>query len=76
MLVRYGQKAENYPGLTRFACALLWRRRLCQFCGEPVLGLDWRTPAVRPGFACYGKCALARPDPAPRPPLRRAGVLW
>ena len=38
LLVRYDKKAENYLGLTQLACALLWWRRLCKLCGEPVLG--------------------------------------
>ena len=38
ILVRYDKKAENYLGLTQLACALLWWRRLCKLCGEPVLG--------------------------------------
>ena len=38
LLVRYDKKAENYVGLTQLACALLWWRRLCKLCGEPVLG--------------------------------------
>ncbi len=28
ILVRYDTKAQNYPGLIRLACALLWFRRL------------------------------------------------
>jgi putative transposase len=38
LLVRYDKKAENYLGLTQLACALLWWRKLCKLCGEPVLG--------------------------------------
>lgn len=38
ILARYDKKAENYLGLTRLACALLWWRRLCKLCGEPVSG--------------------------------------
>jgi putative transposase len=38
LLVRYDKRAENYLGLTQLACALLWWRRLCKLCGEPVLG--------------------------------------
>jgi putative transposase len=38
LLVRYDKKDENYLGLTQFACALLWWRRLCKLCHEPVLG--------------------------------------
>lgn len=38
LLVRYDKKGENYLGLTQFACALLWWRRLCKLCDEPVSG--------------------------------------
>jgi len=38
VLVRYDKKAENYLGLTQLACALLWWRKLCHLCREPVLG--------------------------------------
>lgn len=38
LLVRYDKKAENYLGLTQLACALLWWRKLCKLCDEPVLG--------------------------------------
>lgn len=38
ILVRYDKKAENYLGLTQLACALLWWRRLCKLCDEPVTG--------------------------------------
>jgi len=38
LLVRYDKKGENYLGLTQFACALLWWRRLCKLCNEPVSG--------------------------------------
>jgi putative transposase len=38
LLVRYDKKDENYLGLTQLACALLWWRKLCKLCGEPVLG--------------------------------------
>jgi hypothetical protein len=38
LLVRYDKKAENYLGLTQLACALLWWRKLCKLCNEPVLG--------------------------------------
>jgi putative transposase len=38
LLVRYDKKDENYLGLTQLACALLWWRRLCKLCHEPVLG--------------------------------------
>ena len=37
-IIRYDKKAENYLGLTKLACALLWWRRLCKLCDEPVLG--------------------------------------
>jgi putative transposase len=38
LLVRYDKKDENYLGLTQLACALLWWRKLCKLCSEPVLG--------------------------------------
>jgi putative transposase len=38
ILVRYDKKAENYLGLTQLACALLWWRRFCKLCGDPVSG--------------------------------------
>lgn len=38
LLVRYDKKGENYLGLTQLACALLWWRRLCKLCNEPVSG--------------------------------------
>jgi putative transposase len=38
LLVRYDKKDENYLGLTQLACALLWWRKLCKLCNEPVLG--------------------------------------
>lgn len=38
LLVRYDKKGENYLGLTQFACALLWWRKLCKLCNEPVSG--------------------------------------
>ena len=38
LLVRYDKRDESYLGLTQLACALLWWRRLCKLCGEPVLG--------------------------------------
>jgi putative transposase len=38
ILVRYNKHARNYLGLIQFACSLLWFRRLCHLCNEPVLG--------------------------------------
>jgi putative transposase len=38
LLVRYDKKAENYVALVQLACALLWWRRLCKLCDEPVSG--------------------------------------
>lgn len=38
LLVRYDKKGENYLGLVQLACALLWWRRLCKLCNEPVSG--------------------------------------
>lgn len=38
LLVRYDKRDENYLGLTQLACALLWWRKLCKLCDEPVLG--------------------------------------
>lgn len=38
LLVRYDKKAENYMALVQLACALLWWRRLCKLCNEPVSG--------------------------------------
>jgi putative transposase len=38
ILVRYDKNAENYLGLTQLGCALLWWRRLCKLCGDPVSG--------------------------------------
>jgi hypothetical protein len=37
LLARYDKKAENYLGVTKLACALLWWRRLCKLSSEPVL---------------------------------------
>ena len=38
ILVRYNKHARNYLGLIQLACSLLWYRRLCRLCNEPVLG--------------------------------------
>lgn len=38
LLVRYDKKGENYMALIQLACALLWWRRLCKLCDEPVSG--------------------------------------
>ena len=38
LLVRYDKRDENYLGLMQLACALLWWRKLCKLCDEPVLG--------------------------------------
>ena len=35
ILIRYDKKADNYRGLLRFACALLWYRRLHELRDTP-----------------------------------------